>query len=64
MRRADPFGTPRRCLQNLHPGTHLSGSDLDVEVVPLVGDLEDFGPGESVDAQSVSVDQEAAGTDT
>ena len=38
---------------------HLSGSDLNVEVASLVGDLEDFGPGEPVDPQPVSVDEEA-----
>ena len=40
---------------------HLSRPDLDVEVVPLVGDLEDLGPGEAVDAQSVTVDEETGG---
>lgn len=44
--------------------SHLAGSDFDVEVVPLVGDLEDFGPSESVDPQPVSVDEQAAGTDS
>lgn len=43
-------------------GTHLSRPDLDVEVVPLVGDLEYFGPGEAIDAQFISVDEQAAGT--
>lgn len=43
-------------------GAHLSGPNLDVEVVPLVGDLEDFGPGEAVDPQPVSVDEQAACT--
>lgn len=41
---------------------YLSRSDFDVEVASLVGYFEDFGPGESVDAQPVSVDQEATGT--
>lgn len=40
--------------------SHLSRPDLDVEVVPLVGDLEDLWPGEPVDPQPVSVDQQAA----
>lgn len=39
---------------------HLSRSDLNVEVVPFVGDLQDLWPGEPVDPQSVSVDQQAA----
>ena len=39
---------------------HLSRSDLDVEVVSFVGDLQDLWPGESVDPQSVSVDQQTA----
>lgn len=39
--------------------SHLSRSDLDVEVVPLVGDLEDLWPGEPVDPEPVSVDQQA-----
>lgn len=38
--------------------SHLSGSDLDVEVVPLVGDLEDLWPREPVDPEPVSVDQQ------
>lgn len=41
---------------------HLSRSNFDVEVIPLVGDLEDFGPSEPVDAQTVAVDEEARGT--
>lgn len=45
-------------------GTHLTRADLDVEVAPLVGNLEDLGPGEAVDPQSVPVDEEAVGTDT
>lgn len=40
--------------------SHLSRSDLDVEVVPLVGDLEDLRPGEPVDPEPVSVDQQPA----
>ena len=46
------------------PPPYLSGADLDVEVVPLVGDLEDLGPGKAVDPQAVLVDQQPAGTHT
>lgn len=42
--------------------SHLSWTDLDVEVIALVGDLEDFGPGEAVDAESVSIDEESRRT--
>ena len=35
----------------------LSGPYFDVEPVPLVGDLDDLGPGKPVDAQSVPVHQ-------
>lgn len=45
------------------PGTHLPRADFDVEVAPLVGNLEDLGPGEAIDAQPVPVDEEAIGTD-
>lgn len=38
--------------------SHLSGSDLDVEVVPFVGDLEDLWPREPVDPEPVPVDQQ------
>lgn len=38
--------------------SYLSWSDLDVEVAPLVGDLEYFGPGEAVDPQAVPVDEQ------
>lgn len=44
--------------------SHLSRPDLDVEVVPLVGDLKYFGPGEAIDAEFISVDEEAAGTNS
>lgn len=43
---------------------HLSRTYLDIKVVPLVRYLEDFGPGKSIDAQSVSVDEKAAATHT
>lgn len=40
--------------------SHLSRPDLNVEVVPFVGDLQDLWPGEPVDPQSIPVDQQAA----
>lgn len=43
---------------------HLPRPDLDVEVTPLVGDLEDLGPGKTVDSQTIPVDEQAVGTDT
>ena len=43
---------------------YLSRPDFNVKVVPLVGDLEDFGPGKSVDPQPVSVDEEATRTNS
>lgn len=43
---------------------HLPRPDLDVEVTPLVGDLENLGPGKAVDSQAVPVDEQAVGTDT
>lgn len=43
---------------------YFSWADLDIEVAPLVGDLEDFWPGEAVDPQTVSVDQQAIGAHT
>lgn len=44
--------------------SHLSWTDLDVEVVPLVGDFQDLWPREPVDPQTVSVDQQAAAAHT
>lgn len=44
--------------------SHLAGPDFDVKVVPLVGDLEDFGPSEPVDPQPVSVDEQATCTNS
>lgn len=44
--------------------SHLSGSDLYVEVVPLVRNLEYFRPSKTVYPKSVFVDQEAIGTHT
>lgn len=43
---------------------HLPRPDLDVEVTPLIGDLENLGPGKAVDSQAVPVDEQAIGTDT
>lgn len=40
---------------------YLSWADLDVEVASLVGDLEDFWPGESIDPKTVSVDEQTIG---
>lgn len=42
--------------------TDLSWTDLDVKVAPLIRDLQDLGPGEAVNPQSVAVDQQAVGT--
>lgn len=39
---------------------HLSRAYLDIKAVSLVGYLEDFGPGKSIYAQSVSVNEKAA----
>ena len=41
----------------------LSGTNLDVEVVPFVGNLEDLRPSESVDPEAVAEDQDAGGAD-
>lgn len=43
---------------------YLSRSYLDVEVAPLIGDLEDLWPGKAVDPQPIAVNQQAVGTDT
>lgn len=40
---------------------YLSGAYFDVEIIPFVGDLEDLGPGEPVDAQAIAVDQKTTG---
>lgn len=40
---------------------YLSWADLDVEVASLIGDLEDFRPGESIDPETVSVDEQTVG---
>lgn len=53
----------KRFLSFKH-ASHLSRPHFDVEVVPLVGDLEYLWPGEAVDAQFISVDEEAAGTNS
>lgn len=43
---------------------YLSWADFDVEVTSLVGDLEDFWPGEAVDSQAVPVDEQTVGAHT
>lgn len=45
-------------------GSHLSRSYLNVEIVPFVGDLQNLWPGESVDPESVSIDQQATAAHT
>lgn len=40
---------------------HLSRADLNVEVASFIGDLEDFWPGEPVDPEAVSVDEQTVG---
>lgn len=40
----------------------LAGTDFDVEVVPLVGYLENFRPREPIDSEPVSVDKQASCT--
>lgn len=47
-----------------YPSPYLSRSYLDVEVAPLIGDLEDLWPGKAVDPQPITVNQQAIGTDT
>lgn len=42
---------------------YLRWADLNEEAAPLVGDLEDFGPGEAVDPQLVLIDHQTAGAD-
>lgn len=44
--------------------SHLARPDFDVEVVPLVRDLEDLRPCKSVDPQPVSVDEQATRTNS
>lgn len=59
----DTRKTSGRCLAaaaRRGSNLHLCGADLDVEIVPFVGDLQDLWPGKAVDPQSVSVDQQAA----
>lgn len=43
---------------------YLSRADFNVEVASFIGDLEDFWPGESVDPEAVSVDEQTIGTHT
>lgn len=45
-------------------GSYLSWSDLDVEVVPLVRNLEYFGPSKTIYPKSVFVNQESVGAHT
>ena len=40
--------------------SHFSWSNLDVEMVAFVGQLEDLGPDKAADAQLVPVDEQAA----
>ena len=42
--------------------TYLSRSDLNVEVVSLVGDFENLGPGKAVYSQAITVDKKTVGT--
>lgn len=44
--------------------SHLARTNFDVEVVPLVRDLEDFRPCKPVDPQPVSVDEQATCTNS
>jgi hypothetical protein len=41
---------------SINTATNLAGSNFDVEIIPLVGNLEYFWPGETVDTQLVAVD--------
>lgn len=43
---------------------YFSWTYLDVEVAPLVRDLEDLWPGEAIDPQTVPVDEQPVGTHT
>lgn len=43
---------------------YLTGADLNIEVASFIGDLEDFWPGEPVDPEAVSVDEQTIGTHT
>lgn len=45
-------------------GNYLAWPDFDVEVIPLVRNLEYFRPSKPVDAQPVSVDEQATGTNS
>lgn len=54
--------TPTELSKMLKKTTiYLSGADLNVEVASFVGDLEDFGPGEAIDSEAVSVDEQTVG---
>lgn len=43
---------------------NLSRADLDVKVASLIGDFQDFWPGEPIDPEAVTVDEQTVGTDT
>lgn len=40
---------------------NLSRADLDVKVASLIGDFEDFWPGEAIDPEAISVDEQTVG---
>lgn len=52
-----PFNAPLITLIT----AYLSRSYLDVEVAPLIGDLEDLWPCEAVDPQPVTVNEQTVG---
>lgn len=54
----EQLGAPGVGVRTEAASSYLSWPDLDVEVAPLVGDLEYFGPGEAVDPQAVPVDEQ------
>lgn len=41
---------------------YLSRADLDVEVASFIGDFKDFRPGEAIDPEAVSIDEQTVGT--
>ena len=44
--------------------SNLSRTNLDVKVIPLVGNLEDLGPCEAVNTKAIPVDEKPRGTNT
>lgn len=42
----------------IHRFVYLSGTDFDVEVASFIRNLENFRPGEAIDPQAVSVDEQ------